>query len=179
MTGLLGEDRADAVVIRDPGQDGKAVSRSARIRSRSGRTEGPRSCRRVWSNNLGSRQQFLDLVRYLMEIAEKGPARARELKPDPALLAVAPLPESERDIDHAGLISSLDQAELRARGGDLQPRLHQLPRDEGPARLAADITPLCLGRLQERRRPVQHVPHADPRVWPDDPAKLDGAEAEI
>ncbi len=38
-------------------------------------------------NNLSSRQQFLDLVRYLMEIAEKGPARARELKPDPSLLS--------------------------------------------------------------------------------------------
>ena len=26
MTGLLGEDRADAVVLRDPGQDGKPIT---------------------------------------------------------------------------------------------------------------------------------------------------------
>ena len=97
-------------------------------------------------NNLGSRQQFLDLVRYLMEIAEKGPARARELKPDLALLTQTPLPESERDIDHAGLIAGLDRRELQARGGDLQPRLHQLPRHEGSAGLAADLASLCLGQ---------------------------------
>ena len=38
-------------------------------------------------NALASRQQFLDLLRYLMEIAEYGPSRARALRPDPALLA--------------------------------------------------------------------------------------------
>ena len=32
-------------------------------------------------NALASRQQFLDLVRYLMEIAEHGPARARACGP--------------------------------------------------------------------------------------------------
>jgi putative heme-binding domain-containing protein len=109
VTGLLGEDRADAVVLRDPGQDGKAVTvRKDQIEER--KDGGASIMPAGLVNNLGTRQQFLDLVRYLMEIAEKGPARARELKPDPALLAPAPLPESERDIDHAGLITSLDQA---------------------------------------------------------------------
>jgi putative heme-binding domain-containing protein len=108
VTGLLGEERADAVVIRDPGQDGNAVTvRKNQIEER--KDAGASIMPGGLVNNLGSRQQFLDLVRYLMEIAEQGPARARELKLDPALLAVAPLPESERDIDHAGLISSLDQ----------------------------------------------------------------------
>ena len=108
VSGLLGEDRADAVVIRDPGQDGKAVTvRKDQIEER--KDGGASIMPAGLVNNLGTRQQFLDLVRYLMEIAEKGPARALELKPDPALLAVTPLPESERDIDHAGLISSLNR----------------------------------------------------------------------
>ena len=33
------------------------------------------------ANQLADRQQFLDLVRFLMEINEKGPARLEELKP--------------------------------------------------------------------------------------------------
>ena len=109
VTGLLGEDRADAVVICGPGEDGKAVTvRKDQIEER--KDGGASIMPAGLVNNLSTRQQFLDLVRYLMEIAEKGPGRARELKPDPALLVIAPLPESERDIDHAGLITGLDHA---------------------------------------------------------------------
>ena len=107
LTGLLGEDRADAVVLRDPGQDGTPVTiprKQIEERKDGGASIMPAGL----ASNLGTRQQFLDLVRYLMEIAEKGPSRARELKPDPAQLVSAPLPESDRDIDHAGLISGLD-----------------------------------------------------------------------
>ncbi len=108
VTGLLGEDRADAVVIRDPGQDGKGVTvRKDQIEER--KDGGASIMPAGLANNLSTRQQFLDLVRYLMEIAEKGPARARELKPDLTLLAVTPLPQSERDIDHAGLIAGLNR----------------------------------------------------------------------
>ena len=151
VSGLLGEERADAVVIRDPGQDGKAVTvRKDQIEER--KDGGASIMPAGLVNNLGTRQQFLDLVRYLMEIAEKGPARALELKPDPAgagrhtLAGVGARHRSRR----AHL--QPESAELRARRGDLQPRLHQLPRDERPARLAADLTSVCLGRLQERRQ---------------------------
>ena len=106
VTGLLGQDRADALVLRDPGQDGKPITiEKARIEER--KNGGVSIMPAGLVNNLESRQQFLDLVRYLMEIAEKGPARARELKPDPSLLTSIPLPASERDIDHAGLIGML------------------------------------------------------------------------
>ncbi len=114
LTGLLAEDRTDAVVLRDPAQDGKMVTvprRQIDERKDGGVSIMPMGL----ANNLSSRQQFLDLVRYVMEIAEKGPARAKELQPDPSLVAVAPLPESEREIDHAGLISGLD-ARSSARG---------------------------------------------------------------
>lgn len=59
------------------------------------------------ANQLTSRQQFLDLVRYLIEIRAGGRQRARELKPAPSLVALA-LPEYETRVDHAGILRSLD-----------------------------------------------------------------------
>lgn len=60
-------------------------------------------------NQLTNRQQFLDLVRYLMAISEGGPAVAAELEPAAALYAAKPLPDYESNIDHAGIIKSLDR----------------------------------------------------------------------
>ena len=54
-------------------------------------------------NQLTSRQQVLDLIRYLIEIRDGGAARARELQPSEALLTLK-LPEYEAHVDHAGLI---------------------------------------------------------------------------
>ena len=82
----------------------------ARIEAR--RDGGPSLMPAGMVNALASRQQFLDLLRYLMEIAEQGPARACALRPDPALVA-PPLPEYERRLDHAGLIADLDAKNLR------------------------------------------------------------------
>ena len=116
IAGLLGEDRPDAVVLRDVSQDGKSITipRSQIEERRSG---GASIMPQGLVNNLSSRQQFLDLVRYLMEIAEKGPARARELKANLPPQVRLPLPEAERDIDHAGLIAGLnDKSRKRGRG---------------------------------------------------------------
>lgn len=63
-------------------------------------------------NQLASRQQFLDLVRYLIEIREQGPSRAKELQPSPALLAFV-VPEYEQHLDHAGLIESWGKGSLK------------------------------------------------------------------
>jgi putative heme-binding domain-containing protein len=105
VTGLLAEDRPDAVILRDPARDGKLVAIAKRdIDER--KDGGPSIMPSGLVNQLASRQQFLDLVRYLREIADGGPGRARELRPDPALLA-PPLPEYEDDLDHAGLIAGL------------------------------------------------------------------------
>jgi putative heme-binding domain-containing protein len=54
-------------------------------------------------NQLASRQQFLDLLRYLMELRDGGAQRAKELQPPLALIAPA-LPEYEKHLDHAALI---------------------------------------------------------------------------
>jgi putative heme-binding domain-containing protein len=111
VTGLLAEDRPDAVVLRDPGQDRKPLTIvKSRIERRN--TGGPSLMPDGLASALGSRQQFLDLARYVMEIAEGGPARARDLRPDSALLAPR-LPEYERDLDHAGMIAGLGPENFR------------------------------------------------------------------
>jgi putative heme-binding domain-containing protein len=101
-TGLLGEDRKDALVLRDPTQDGKAITiPKDRIDQRQDASTSLMPEGLI--NTLSSRREFLDLVRYLVEIAEHGPDRARALRPAPV-----PLPDYENDLDHAGLIERLD-----------------------------------------------------------------------
>ena len=62
-------------------------------------------------NQLASRQQFYDLVRYLLDIRDGGTARAQQLQPSPALLTLT-LPDYESRIDHAGLIKNWDAKSL-------------------------------------------------------------------
>lgn len=114
LTGLIAEERADVVVLRDAAREGKTITvRIDDIDERvvSGQSLMPEGL----VNVLSGRQEFLDLVRYLMEIAEKGPKRARQLRPAASLFAPPPLPEYERDLDHAGLLRALD-ADSRKRG---------------------------------------------------------------
>ncbi len=65
-------------------------------------------------NQLSSRQQALDLIRYLIEIRDGGATRARELQPSESLLTVK-VPEYEAHIDHAGFIRDWNDESL-ARG---------------------------------------------------------------
>ena len=107
LTGLLAEDRPDALVLRDPAQDGKLVTiPKDRIEEQAA---GPLSVMPAGLViGLADRQQFLDVVRYLIEITEKGMQRARQLEPPAHLYALPPIPEYEKDIDHAGLLRELD-----------------------------------------------------------------------
>ena len=61
------------------------------------------------ANQLSSRREFLDLVRFLRVLADRGPAAVKQLLPDSSMYVVAPLPEYENQIDHAGLIKSWDK----------------------------------------------------------------------
>jgi putative heme-binding domain-containing protein len=70
---------------------------------------------------LASRQQFLDLIRYLIEIRDGGALRAKELEPPASLYAIR-IPEYEKDIDHAAMISDLDAAAFK-RGQAIYNRL--------------------------------------------------------
>jgi putative heme-binding domain-containing protein len=65
-------------------------------------------------NQLTDKQQFFDLASYLNEVSAGGPARALELRPT-NLAVVAPLPDYESRVNHAGMIRSLD-AESFVRG---------------------------------------------------------------
>jgi putative heme-binding domain-containing protein len=94
------------------------------------------------ADGLISEQQFLDLVKYLIEIREGGPARARQLVPPPSLSAHRPLPDYERDLDHAGILRDLDESSLR-RGEQIYQNLcrncHGTPSQPGSLPTAMDF----------------------------------------
>lgn len=74
-------------------------------------------------NILRSRQDFLDLVRYLIDIAEGGPDAAIRLTPsEQELLAV--VSKTETDLDHSGFISDWDRNSLK-RGQAIYERVCQ------------------------------------------------------
>ncbi len=109
LTGLVAAETPDTLTLIDPAANGKRVSiPKADIVKRTAGTQSlmPDGL----ANLLSDRQQFLDLAKYLIEIAELGPTRAKELRPAQTTLVI---PEYEKDIDHAGLIQSLDDKALR------------------------------------------------------------------
>src|SRR5262249_61332090 len=68
LTGLLVEERPDAVVLRDGGQDGKTVAIPRKDIDRRN-NQAVSLMPEGLVNVLSGRQEFLDLMRYLMEIA--------------------------------------------------------------------------------------------------------------
>src|SRR4051812_33920880 len=120
VSGLLVEERKDAIVLKDATRPNEPIIvPKADIDER---TVGKTSLMPAGlANLLHDRQQFLDLACYLIEIAEFGPARARSLRPDPSVID-PPLPDYEKELDHAGLIAGLDDA-ARGRGEAIYKRL--------------------------------------------------------
>src|SRR5262249_21743220 len=99
LTGLVAAETADALTLIDPAANGKRiVVAKAEIEKRA--TGGKSLMPDGLVNLLSDRQQFLDLAKYLVEVAEGGPMRAQELRP--AVTTVV-IPEYEKHIDHAGL----------------------------------------------------------------------------
>src|SRR5216683_7046331 len=71
LIGLLAEERPDRLILRDPTKEFAPITVSKTdIEERSTSPVSIMPAGLV--NQLGTRQQFLDLVRYLMEITEKG-----------------------------------------------------------------------------------------------------------
>lgn len=106
VTGLFVEETADKLVLRDVARIGETLSiPKVDIEERTNSKTSIMPAGQV--NVLANRQQFLDLARYLIEIAEGGAARARQLQPPPSLFAFV-LPEYEKQIDHAGMLRDLD-----------------------------------------------------------------------
>lgn len=120
INGILIEQTEKEITLRDLSRDGRQVTIPAKdvdasqLGKKSAMPEG-------LTNQLTSRQQFLDLLKYLLEIRDGGLARAQELQPPPATYALQ-IPEYESHIDHAGLLEGLDQ-KARKRGEAIYQRL--------------------------------------------------------
>ena len=109
LTGLIVEEKNGNVTLLDPAASGKRiVLAAADIESRTASKQSLMPDGLI--NLLSDRQQFLDLAKYLIEVAEQGPPRAKELRPAQTILVI---PEYEKEIDHAGLIRALDDKALR------------------------------------------------------------------
>ena len=126
LSGLLIEDRSDALVIRDASAGGESVI-IPKSEIEEHKLETISMMPTGLMNQFTDRQQFLDLAAFLFECAEFGPARARSLRPDPAVID-PPLPTYETDLDHAKLIAQLDAAGVGKRQVALFAALRQLSR---------------------------------------------------
>lgn len=111
LTALLVERTQDRVALRDVSRGGEITTiPAAEIESLAQNSASIMPAAQV--NQLQSRQQFLDLIRYLMEIRDGGSARALQLQPSASLLTFA-VPEYEKHLDHAGLIGGWNDDSLR------------------------------------------------------------------
>lgn len=118
LTGLLVEHTDTKVVLRDGNNQLLTVQRKE-MESFVNQTQSIMPAGQI--NQLASRQQFLDLLRYLIEIRDGGVVRAKELQPAESLLALK-LPEYEERIDHAGFVRDWN-AESLARGEKIYQRV--------------------------------------------------------
>lgn len=104
ITGLLVERTEEQLVVRDVARAGESVSIPSEDIEQV--KTGELSIMPAGQmNQLTSRQQFFDLIRYLIEIRDGGAERARQLQPSASLL-IAAIPEYEGHLDHAGLIGT-------------------------------------------------------------------------
>ncbi len=120
LTGLLVERGPDKLVFRDPTRSGEVtILPTAEVDEVKVNPLSIMPAGQV--NQLASRQQFLDLIRYLIEIRDGGAARARELQPSPVLLTFM-IPEYEQHVDHAGVIRGWNADSLK-RGAAIYQRV--------------------------------------------------------
>jgi putative heme-binding domain-containing protein len=119
VVGLFASEGEKQLVLRSSSDGGTIVFDKSAIEAQ--RTDAASTMPAELVNQLASRQQFLDLVRYLVEIRDGGPERARQLQPAPSLVA-GQLPEYEARVDHAGMIRDLD-AKAFHRGKAIYERL--------------------------------------------------------
>ena len=119
ITGLLDSESADVLTLRDPSSGRRIPIPADNVDERQATSTSIMPAGQV--NQLTSRQQFLDLLRYLFEIRDGGVQRAQELQPPPGMFALR-LPEYEKHVDHAGLIGELDD-QARERGEVIYNRL--------------------------------------------------------
>ena len=120
ISGLFVRQSDDEVVLRDPLNQGGLLA-IPRDQIEQTKKQSLSIMPAGVVNQLGSRQQFLDLISFLMEIREGGVKRARELQPPPGLITLT-VPEYEQHLDHAGLLTALDDDAFE-RGKEIYNRL--------------------------------------------------------
>lgn len=106
-TGILVAEDAKSLTLRDATGDGRAtkwVKQDLEGYSKSPLSVMPEGL----VNQLATVEQCFDLLRYVIEVVEQGPARAAELQPAASLVELPPLPDYEQHIDHAGMMQALD-----------------------------------------------------------------------
>lgn len=108
VTGLMLEEKGGLLTLIDPVGAKKISIPITEVDQRKAVTQSLMPEGLV--NTLSERQQFLDLTKYLIEVTEGGPNRARELRPAQTVFV---LPEYEKTIDHAGLIRGSDDKSLK------------------------------------------------------------------
>lgn len=111
LTGLLMKEDKDTLVIRDPASGKPITLKSDEIDER--QVSKTSIMPEGLANQLASRQQFLDLAHYLIQVHEGGPTRAAQLQP-PASLLVVQVPEYEKQVDHAGLLADWSRGAVAA-----------------------------------------------------------------
>ncbi len=107
LTGLIAEEKTDFISIRDGSLDGKLITilkKDIEEKNNKGASMMPDGL----INVLSGRQEFLDLARFVIEMAEKGPEYAKQMRPASSFFATLPVPEYEKEIDHAGMLNTLD-----------------------------------------------------------------------
>ncbi|MDP1562728.1 MAG: LamG-like jellyroll fold domain-containing protein [Pirellulaceae bacterium] len=120
ISAFLVEQTPERLILRDVARDGELVTIAA-DEIEEIKTNELSIMPAGQMNQLGSRQQFFDLVRYLIEIRDGGPTRAMQLQPSPSLLVLT-IPEYENRLDHAGLIAKWN-AETFQRGEAIYQRV--------------------------------------------------------
>ena len=172
LTGRLLEERPEAIVLRESAPQGKSIT-IARADIDERRDKGPSLMPEGLVNQLGSRQQFLDLVRYLMEIADRGPARALELRPDfrrrsalhhcPAMRLISTMPGSSPI-----WVPAASSAAVRSMSGSARtvtaPRIApaRCPRRSDSRRVCSRMGLILIGCIRRSRCGFGQMP---PQTW--------------
>lgn len=118
-SGILVERTKDKLILRDVLRVGEVTIPAAEIEEVTASATSLMPAGQV--NQLNSRQQFLDLIRYLIEVRDGGESRALQLQPSAALLAFT-VPKYEQHLDHAGLIRDWNDESLQ-RGAAIYQRV--------------------------------------------------------
>lgn len=120
ITGLLVSKTDTGIVLRDPARHGERIAIATdNIEELVSSKLSIMPAGVV--NQLSDRQQFLDLLRYVLELRDGGIDVARKLQPPPGMITLQ-LPEYEQRVDHAGIIRKLDD-DAAVRGEKIYERL--------------------------------------------------------